>query len=311
MARALFRPGLAIDPVHDGRHALRDDALARESVPYLVHLPDEGIALFTYTWVDRASSAGAALAIFGPGVGPEPIQLRLADRAVPKDMGFDAWRLDGLEMRQDLKFGAARVRWESLEASVDLAFDAFHPPYAYGSHAQGCPPYAADDRIEQSGRVRGTLALRGRKIAIDTTGHRDHSWGTRDWLAIQHHKWFHGQVGDEVSVHFWQIEALGQTVLRGYAFKDGMLAEATDLDLACSYSAGLTPERFTARVLDEAGRTTTLDGEIYARYALIPHPEFVLKEGPARAQIDGRAGVGWLEQGWPKSYLDHVERSGY
>jgi hypothetical protein len=85
----------------------------------------------------------------------------------------------------------------------------------------------------------------------------------------------------------------------------------TTVELECGYGAGLTPERFAGRVLDEAGRTTTLSGEIYARYAMVPHPEFVLKEGAARAVIDGRAGLGWIEQGWPKAYLDHVERTGY
>jgi hypothetical protein len=308
---ALFRPGLAIDPVHDGRHTLRDHALARESVPYLVHLPEEGIALFTYTWVDRASSAGALLAIFGPGVGPEPIQLRLADRLVSKEMGFDAWKIAGFTMRHDMKFGAAQLRWESPEATLDLAFEAYHPPYAYSAHAQGCLVYAADDRIEQSGRVRGTLVLRGRTIRIDTSGHRDHSWGTRDWLAIQHYKWFQGQVGDEISVHFWQLHALGKTELRGYVFKDGLLAEATGVELSCDYGPLLTHNRFEARVRDEAGRTTSVSGEVYARYRLIPHPEMALNEGAARSLIDGRPALGWMEQGWPKAYLDHIAREGY
>ena len=55
---------LSIDAIHDGRHDLGTKPLARESIPYIVVLPDEGIAFFTYTWVTKDSVAGAAMAIF-------------------------------------------------------------------------------------------------------------------------------------------------------------------------------------------------------------------------------------------------------
>src|SRR3546814_8828604 len=89
----------------------------------------------------------------------EAITGYLPDRPVPRDMNFDAWQIEGFSMRQDLAFETAEVRWEGPEASVDFRFEAFHPPYAYSTPAGGCPPYAADDRIEQSGRITGTLRI--------------------------------------------------------------------------------------------------------------------------------------------------------
>jgi hypothetical protein len=47
----LAEPEMAIDVVHDGRHVLPQVAHGRESIPYIVVLPDEQIAFFTYTWV--------------------------------------------------------------------------------------------------------------------------------------------------------------------------------------------------------------------------------------------------------------------
>ena len=108
----LSRPDLAIDPVHDNRHALDDVPFARESIPYIVVLPEEGIKAFIYTWVNKESEAGAALAIFGPGVGDEPIQQRLPDRKVPEDMDFSNWQIDSFSLRQDLEFKHADIRWE-------------------------------------------------------------------------------------------------------------------------------------------------------------------------------------------------------
>lgn len=306
----LARPGLEMDPVHDNRHALPDVPLARESVPYLVHLPDEGVAAFTYTWVNRAGEAGALLAIFGPGVGKEPIQLRLADRPVPQDMDFSNWQIDSFSMKQDLKFGHADIRWESDAATLEFSYDAFHPPYAYSAHQAGCPAYAATDRIEQSGRVKGHFILGGRTIPFDTVGHRDHSWGTRDWGAFQYYNWFQGQSEDGVSVHFWRFWALGQEKVRGYVFKDGLLAEVTDVRSHLSVDDALWQQKLTATVEDEAGRTTEVVADFYAHYTLIPDPKLHLREGAARATFDGRPALGWLEVAWPPSYLDHIAANG-
>src|SRR3546814_17264211 len=89
-------------------------------------MPKEKIALFTYTWVNKDSVAGAAFGVWGPGVGGEAITGYLPDRPVPRDMNFDAWQIEGFSMRQDLAFETAEVRWEGPEASVDFRFEAFH-----------------------------------------------------------------------------------------------------------------------------------------------------------------------------------------
>ncbi|MFM6854847.1 MAG: hypothetical protein ACKOUM_12280 [Sphingopyxis sp.] len=307
---ALARPDLALDIVHDNRHVLPDQPLARESIPYLIHLPDDGIAAFTYTWVNRAGDAGAALAIFGPGVGDAPIQQKLADRPVPASMDFADWQIDGFSMQQDLRFNSATVRWEHPQATLAFSYAAFHPPYAYGAHRDGCPPYAATNRIEQSGYVTGQLALGERVIIFDTGGHRDHSWGTRDWGAFQHYNWFQGQTADGVSVHYWKILVGGREHLRGYVCKDGLMAEVTAVTSDIKMDASLWQQQLTARVVDEAGRTTEIIADFYAHYTLEADPALHLREGAARATFDGQSGLGWLEVAWPPAYLAHAMANG-
>jgi len=306
----LTRENLRVEDVHDGRHALADRPLMRESIPYCVVLPEEKIGFITYFWVDKESLAGAALGLWGPDIGKKPIQVRLRDRPVPNDMNFDAWQIDGFSMQQDLKFGTAHIRWESAEAELDFSFEAFHPPYAYSSHKHGSPSYASDDRIEQSGRVIGTLKIGGRTIAMDTTGHRDHSWGTRDWGALHFHRWLHAQVGDEVSVHFWEFYALGQRQVRGYVFKDKVMAELTELDFHWQGDDLLNQTSFQCTVRDDAGRETRLEADVFGVCPLIPDPNYVLNEGAAVVKVDGRSGAGWVEMGWPASYLRHVAENG-
>ncbi|WP_374413779.1 hypothetical protein [Novosphingobium colocasiae] len=303
----LTRPELTLDAVHDGRHPL-STAIAndRESIPMLAHLPDEGIAFFTYTWVNAASEAGAAVFLFGPGVGPEPIVIGLPDRPVPADMNFSEWKIEGFEMKHDLQFGTARCRFTNDRVALDFTFEGAHPPYAYAGSAGGCPSYCATNRIEQSGRVWGTLLIDGRTIAFDTTGHRDHSWGTRDWKAMQNYRWFQGQAGPGVSVHFWHLNALGQTRLIGYVFKDGVMAEVTNLDFDLAFDDRFLQRSLTATITDDAGRTTSLAAEFYAHAPLIPSPDLVLNEAAATITVDGKPGVGWLECAWPTDYLAHI-----
>lgn len=306
----LARPGLEVDLAHDNRHQLTDSPIARESIPMMINLPDQGIAGFTYTWVNGASEAGAMLALFGPGIGDTSIQQRLADRPVSRDMDFGDWQIDGFTIRQDLKFGRCDVLWNSDEASLDLTFEAFHPPYAYGANKDGCPSYTATDRIEQSGTLKGTITVGGKTIAVDGLGHRDHSWGTRDWGAFQHYNWFEGQSAAGVAVHFWRFIALGQSHLRGYVFKDGLLAEVTDVDFQMSYSDELWQQKMVATVTDEAGRKTEVVADFYAHHTLIPSDLLHLREGAARATYDGKPGIGWMECAWPPSYIAYVTEHG-
>lgn len=297
---------LAIDPTHDGRHLLRDEGKARESVPYLLNLPDQGIALFTYTWVNSASEAGAVLAVFGPGVGLQPIVEPLADRPVPRDMGFDDWQIGGLRMQQDLKFDQARILWESEKVSLDLQFEAFHPPYAYGHDARGCMRYVADDRIEQSGMAKGHLRLGDRRIDFNTTGHRDHSWGTRDWTVFQHYKWVQAQAGSDLAVHFWEVQALGRVELRGYVYKDGRLSVVTDVQASFDYEGPMNPTAFSAVIEDADGRTTRLKAKVVSRFQLYPEPQSCLHENAGMGEIDGKPAVAWMELFFPESYRQHI-----
>lgn len=302
--------GMAIDPVHDGRHVLPNDQYSRESIPYIVVLPEHGIAFFTYTWVTGESIAGAALAVFGPGVGDVPIQERLADRPVPADMGFDDWRIDSFRMAQDLKFDRAEIFWESSQATVDFTFEAFHPPFAYGSDPRGCPEYCATDRVEQAGRARGTLRIGDRVIEFDATGHRDHSWGTRDWIPFQQYEWFVGQSGHDLAVHFWRFQALGKEHCRGYVLKDGLMSRVEQVSVDVDYDPAFLQTRYQAEVLDTSGRTTRVEGQVFDTYVLVPDPAISLVESGARTAIDGRAGVGWLECAWPSAYLEHIRANG-
>lgn len=297
-----------LDPLHDARHRLRDLPLERESMPYVISLPEQGIATCIYTWVNKNNQAGALFVVCGPAVGDEPIMEVADDIGVGPDADFDDWRVGPVHLEADLRFQQARVRAKGERIGLDVRFDALHPAYAYSFHPEGCPAFAATDRIEQSARAKGSLSIAGRTYGFDTTGARDHSWGTRDWAAAQHWKWLHAQSGED-AVHFWQIMIGGRIVLRGYVFRDGEMAEVESVDVAFETTTGYRQKTIRARIRDTAGRETIVDGEYFGHFAFNPAENCTLVEGGMRCAINGRTGAGWSEFMWPADYLEHMART--
>lgn len=304
-----FRELPVLDPVNDGRHRLRDLPLERESIPYTFVLPDEQIAAFSYTWVNKDHKAGSAFVLFGKGVGDAPIAEAVDGIAVSPQMNFDDWRVGTVHLKHDLQFQKALMLLEGERAAIHAEFDALHTPYAYGFHPDGCPDYAATNRIEQAGRVKGTVRIGSRKIPFETFGARDHSWGTRDWQMPQHWKWLHAQAGADLCLHFWEFQARGKLELRGYVLAEGRMAEIDAIRCAFSHDDQYNQTAIDVLIHDSAGRTTTLKGEHYAHYPLIPGPHTVLNEGAMRCEINGRPGVGWSEFMWPTPYLEYLRES--
>jgi hypothetical protein len=294
-----------LDPVNDGRHRLRDLPLERESVPYVLTLPEHRICAFIYTWVNKDNLAGSIFVAYGPGVGEQPIVEAIDNVPMPAGADFDDWKVGCVHIRQDLKLQQAQIRVDSPRATLEARFEALHPAYAYGFHAEGCPDYAATNRLEQAGRMVGSLGIGGKSFAFDTTGARDHSWGTRDWQTPQHWKWLHAQ-GGGTCVHFWQISARGRTDLRGYLHRDGRMAEIETVEVDFEVDEQYRQRRISARVLDREGRSCTVRGEFFAHFPLLPGPHTTLIEGGLECRIDEAPGSGWVEFMWPTPYLEHL-----
>ena len=298
-------PIAALDPVHDGRHPLRDGPLERESMPYIVSLPEQGIAAAIYTWVNKDSRAGSLFGVFGPAVGDAPSVEKVDDIAVPAEQNFDRWSVGPVSISHGLDLKHARVEARSERARMSLEFEGIHPAYAYSAHRRGCPAALATNRIEQSGRIKGFVEIDGKRFEVDTTGARDHSWGTRDWDFAQHWKWLHAQNRD-VAVHFWDIEMAGRRELRGYVYRDGVMAEVESVRTEWQPDDRHRQRSIRAEVTDTAQRTTVLQGEYFGHFEFASSPSTVLVEGAMACEIDGVASTGWTEFMWPSAYLAHL-----
>ena len=297
----------ALDPVHYERHDLKQHYAARESLSYMLQLPEEGLAGFVYTWVNAASEAGSALCFYGPAVGEQPL-FEMADNVpVPADQTFGDWRVGGLALVHGER---TEGRFAGEDASIEFTFDGAHPPYNYGAHPDGALPWMATDRYEQSGRWRGALRLRGREIVFDTISHRDQSWGIRDWGMCQHYRWLQANAGPDVSINFTQDYVLGHVNVRGYVYRDDAMAQITGLDVDYDIGADMVHTTLYAAIEDDLGRTTTIRGETYAHMEFPFPPITKLIVCSDTVEIDGRTGTGQFDLLWTTEYLDYVKAHG-
>lgn len=291
---------------HFARHPLADVPFARESFLYDVKLPDAGLAGLVYTWVDAAGDAGHAAWIYGGGEGGATL-FEFGDGIAAGDSGFDEWEVGPLSVAMHAGNAGSRVRYDGDRIGVELEFSPMHEAYLYSGSPIGCPPYFATDRMEQSGRVTGRLRIDDRWLDVDALGHHDHSWGVRDWGAIQHYKWIEAQAPD-TSVHLSDLFAYGRRDLVGYVFRDGVMASVLDADWDVDYDERWMQKRFAVTVQDDAGRRTTVRADAFADFVFPVSPDATLMDAMLRVEIDGRAGAAFSDFLWPPAYLEHITR---
>lgn len=284
----------------DLRHALAGP-LDRESFFVTVPLPDEGLVIHVYGWVDRAERAGRVVSLFA-----DDDRRLLFDRkeSIPMEgRDFDDWEVAGLRMRHGKPLEAADFAYDDGTYAFDVHFEAIHRAFPYSENRDGCPPCMADDRFEQAGRVRGWLRLPERRVEIDTTGHRDRSWGRRDYTAMHHFKWISAQAGAEIALNAFQILAGGEQWVNGYVLREGVLAPVASMRTEVEYDGRFAPRVLRATIGDERGRTTVVTAERFAHLRW-EAPPIVMDDIGCRVEVDGRAGTSHIGLAWTRPYLD-------
>ena len=69
--------------------------------------------------------------------------------------------------------------------AMNLKWQAFTPVFDFHGHDRNLPTNMAGRHFEQSGRVTGWTRFKNRELTINGWGHREKSWGVRDWEKVE------------------------------------------------------------------------------------------------------------------------------
>ncbi len=286
----------------DRRHRLDASPLARESLIFLLFLPEEELGVIAYTWVDGEGNAGSMGLVFGPD-DRRYARFHVEGVDMPEDADFDDWTVGPLHVAHGVPHQDAHVTFEYEGVSLDYNFQASTPAFTYHDNRDGCPAFLADNRLEQSGTVHGTLTIGDRVVEFDTTGHRDHSWGTRDWTAFHHYKWINIQAPG-IAVNLMHGLAVDQLWQLGYVDRDGQQSPIVSIDARLERDAehwSYTSLELT--LVDELGRTTEVTGGPRTSLAVWPAGGLQSHDAAGPCVVAGVPGIVHVEEGWRPDFV--------
>jgi Ecdysteroid kinase-like family len=185
---------------------------------------------------------------------------------------------------------AALLRGEAgrpVELTMDLVWTTAGTPYQY----------RITPRYEIPCTVSGTVVVDGRELVVDeVAGQRDHSWGVRDWWAMDW-VWSALHLDDGTHIHGVDIRIPGAPPIGiGYLQEPGRpLAEVQAVTARETFGDNDLPQ---ATTLDVGDLTATIEIRGHAP-VLLTAPDGRISHFPrawaAVTTEDGRTGVGWVE----------------
>lgn len=296
-------------PTDDLRHRPVAGERTRDSLFWQLTMPEHELGVQVYLYLTGTGKAGYNVCVWGPD---GPLSMRLHSGEVPDHADLDDLSFDGLTLTQPDLRKSCRMTYDRDDVRIEFAFTGIHDAFSYHRNPGGLPSWFAVNRIEQTGRVRGGIEVDGRRIEWDRMGHRDHSWGVRDWGVPQHWKWFVAYTESGRAINGWIWIAKGEWGFAGYVVRDGVTYPIRHIDQHAEYGEQMRQRRLRATLTDITGVETELELDVFAVIELPTHDRLqtVIREGACRAVIDGEQGAGQFETHWQGSYLDYLSDRG-
>ncbi len=279
----------------------------RDSLFWELVMPEEHLGVQVYLYLTDRGRTGYNVTVWGSD--PEPLALELGGGTVGEGVDLDDFEFEGLTIAQPEVRRSAVVTYVGDRVSLRYEFEGVHDAFSYLDNPDGLPTWFAQNRLEQSGRVHGYLEVGGRRVDWGgRMGHRDHSWGPRDWGVPQHWKWFVAYAESGRSVNGWLWIARGEWGFAGYVARDGRTTPIARIEQKATYDDDMTQRRLEATVVDVGGGRTDV---VLDRFGLVKLPTnertgTEIWEAACTATIDGEIGAGQWETQWSRHYLEHL-----
>jgi hypothetical protein len=153
------------------------------------------------------------------------------------------------------------IRYDREGLEIDLLWEAIGPTHELHTGDAG-QQKTARFHIEQPGRMKGTIRLDGRLIAIDCFSMRDTSFGPREYESLATGGYFWG-IAAESSFHAIAMgEGTEQKSIGGFIWKDGKLSSLVSGTRSVTEFGPYGPRAVRFDATDQLGRTMSATGRI-------------------------------------------------
>ncbi len=296
------RPGLGYIEIEDLAHLLRQrksksgtykDRNWRES--YYFNFTDEktGLSLITTIGIlpNRGYCSGFVIILSNGRIAlskilfTKDIRWHETDRFRIKDISY---RVEGIDWR---------LQYKSKECCFNILFRPLNEFYTYSNENAENFKRLFSQHIEQAGLFEGYVELNGEKMTIGPApGHRDHSWGIRDWSSIDNYWLFSCTFGKDSAFNLWEGGARGNIFHEGYIFDSERNLKIISSEIKGHYGNKMEePIGCEISVRDESGKRHEIRCKVICSVP-IPMYKCIVYETIARMEYDNEIGFGLLER---------------
>lgn len=333
-ARALQKRKITERDEH--AHPYGSDSHWNESYYFNFFVPEKGFGGFTRIGMlpNQQKAIGGlilyledgSLRLFRnePEVEGNPDEIRTGELVYERLKPLRKWRLrfSGNIMRiakPEELLHPERIDMESLSfdrMELDLVWEGFNPIFDYkdldlGAFARmvverNVPlrelrriSRVASAHYEQAGNVSGRWVLDGRETEFVGIGHRDHSWGARDWKAPDAWRWLSIPFGPDRALNASRVNMGAVEVTGGFVWRDGRNRPIRRLDLETEFEAdGIAHRSLSMIVEDTDGEKMEITGKVILRAPIIIEDQghrTLIYEAMTRYQWKDRTTIGISE----------------
>jgi len=291
------------DICHINKQASRvgvfDDPLWRES--YYFNMTDQGSGISLITTIGllpNKERITGCIFLFKDGKTIFIKPLIQNRKPVFNDSSFELKRL-----KYSITGTNWKVEYRNGTDMIDLLFTPINKVYPYiVGRSDDVFERIGSQHLEQSGIFEGTIKIKGGEISIGPCfGHRDHSWGIRDWAAVDKYKLFCCAFSNNFAINLWTGILGRKEFLKGYVFDGARNSKIVECNVQSLYDeGGLEPREAVIHIKDEKRREFQISCVVVASIP-IPFKRSIMYETIAWMQVDGKVGYGLLE------YLYRIE----
>ena len=216
-----------------------------------------------------------------------------------------AFAVKGLEYR--IEGTDWRLKYDSRKISFDILFRPINKIFTY--FPDGAEPFFSglgSQHYEQFGMFKGELQINGSRCTIGPTlGHRDHSWGIRNWSTVDYYRLFCCAFSRDLAFNLWEGSINGQKFLKGYIFDGVENSRLVESKVINDYAkGGRRPQRAMIRIKNAEGRVFDISCSTMFSI-MIPPRQSIMYESAGEYKYNAESGYGVQE------YLYHESNALY